>query len=290
MDKTKFLKDAYTKPSVENIQNLIDYLKSISGRALSVKCRRQNAFKTIWLNKENDLIARCHIQNAQSYLEYLIQSKFSAKQIKIIIADIAGIVNQLDANEYTDFISVSTNTLPSAIHFNTAKSLFYNHQLKDENQNNYAVDLLTLYAIRLSLENRVRRFLGIDFAENNRNRIGLSQLIKVSKKLKSVEYSKKFDWNEIEWVNNWLNHHMHRNIRPYPWNIHQAIESLDDLIDPKEPIKKGQRTIYSFYSATYVNDENEFNKEVEFILRQMFPHVKIHWLLRREIAKNNPNT
>ncbi|WP_431137974.1 hypothetical protein, partial [Psychroserpens mesophilus] len=81
----------------------------------------------------------------------------------------------------------------------------------------------------------------------NGKNIGLSTLIKVSKGLNSVEYSNKMDWTEIEWVNNWLNHHMHRHLRPYPWIIHQALEVLIPFVDPKEPLVKSNRTIHSFY-------------------------------------------
>jgi hypothetical protein len=60
--------------------------------------------------------------------------------------------------------------------------------------------------------------------------IGLNSLIKLSKELKTVKYSKAVNWTEIEWINIWINHHMHRHIRPYPWVIYQAIELIDHHI------------------------------------------------------------
>lgn len=286
MKNTYFLKSAYTEPTKGNIDNLIEYLKEIGGKTLTNKCRRQNAFKISWTNRDNALLFRCHAQNAAEYLEFIKNTGYTDNQIKVIVADIADVVNQLDENEDTNFILLSPNIQPSAIHFDTAKRLFYNHQIREQNQNNYSTDLLTIYAIRLSLENRIRGLLGIDFAVSKGKNIGLSTLIKIAKKLKSVVYSDSFDWDEIEWVNNWLNHHMHRHIRPYPWTIHQAIETLKHLIDPKEPIKLSERIIYSFYSATYVNDENELEKEVELNLYKLYPELKIKWLSNREILKN----
>ncbi|AIZ42367.1 hypothetical protein [Cellulophaga baltica] len=193
--------------------------------------------------------------------------------------------SDLDSNEDTSFILISTNTLPSAIQFDSAKRLFYNHQIRKQNQNNYSTDLLALYAIRLSLESRVRGLLGIDYATTNGKNIGLSTFMKIAKGLKYVEYSSNTEWTEIEWVNNWLNHHMHRHLRPYPWIIHQALEVLRLLVDPKEPLIKSNRTIYSFYSATYVIDESALQKEIEATLKELHIKVQIRWLDKREIVK-----
>lgn len=285
MERTYFLKDAYTKLNNETLNNLITYFKEISGNPLTTKCKRQNAFKTSWSDKEIRLLARCHVQNTSEYLGF-IRENINKEQLKTVIADIVDFVRYLDPKEDTSFIILSTNTQPSAIQFDSAKRLFYDHQIRKQYQNNYSVDLLTLYAIRLSLESRVRGLLGIDFATSNGNNIGLSTLIKISKQLKCVEFSEETKWEEIEWVNNWLNHHMHRHIRPYPWIIHQAIEVLKPFVDPKEPLIKSNRTIHSFYSATYVNDESALKNEIELHLKKLYPEVKIRWLKKREIVKS----
>lgn len=284
MQKTDYLKKAYTKFTNENLENIISYLKEIGGKPLTTKCKRQNTLKTSWSDKENKLRARCHVQNASEYLDF-IKKSIVKEQLQIVIADVIFFVRFLDLNENTSFV-LSTNTQVSAIQFDNAKRLFYNHQIRKQYQNNYSVDLLVLYALRLSLESRVRGFLGVDYATLSRgNKIGLSTFIKIAKKIKSVVYSKEIDWIEIDWVNNWLNHHMHRHIRPYPWVIHQAIEILKPLIDPKEPLIKSGRVIYSYYSATYVNDESALKNEIELHLKELYPEVKIRWLNKREILK-----
>lgn len=284
MNKSTHLKPAYQNVTSENLVVLINYLKNIGGKTLTVICRRQNAFRTKWTKQEENLRSRCHIQNAVEYL-HSIEDKYSERQIKVVIADIAKYVNYLDANEDVSFIIVSTNTLPSAIHFDTAKKLFYTHQIRDQNQNNYNTDLLAIYALRLALENRIRGLLGIDYATNKGKNVGLASLIKVCKGLKSVKYSDTVNWTEIEWVNDWVNHHMHRHIRPYPWIIHQAIESVKSFIDPKEPFVTESRTTYSFYSATYVESEEELHKEIESALKIESPKIEIAWLSKREIMK-----
>jgi hypothetical protein len=282
LNKTTYLKISYSDPTPENLEQLIHYFQRIGGKVLSVSCRRQNAFKTKWTKREETLRNRCHIQNAVEYLKS-IKKNYSQGQIKVIIADIAEYVKNLDSNEDVSFILLSTNTLPSAIHFDIAKRLFLTHQIRDQNQNNYGTDLLTIYSLRLSLESRIRGLLGIDYATNNGKPVGVNLLIKVSKELKSVKYSETVNWSEIEWINEWINHHMHRLLRPHPWIIHQAIESLKSFVDPKDPVLIDDRTIYSFYSTTYVVNENELHNEIESALKTEYPKIVIKWKDKREI-------
>ena len=284
MDNTNHLKSAYINSTQENIEGLIEYFQNIGGKKLTMMYLRQNAFKTQWTERENKIICRCHIQNAAEYL-ISIKKGFSNNQIKVVIADIAKYVKALDTNEDVSFIIISTNTLPSSIHFDIAKNLFFTHQIRDQNQNNYNTDILTIYSLRLSLESRIKGLLGIDYATNKGKNISLSTLIKVSKELKSVNYLNDFNWTEIEWVNNWLNHHIHRHIRPYPWIIFQAIEALKSFVDPKVPLLIGDRIISSFYAATYVYNEAELGKEIETALKREYPEIEIKWLLEREIVK-----
>lgn len=284
MKNNNHIKSAYYSPNKENVNNLIDYLKTIGGKTLKVTCRRQNAFKIKWAKHEINLLCRCHVQNAAEYLLSIL-TDYNDEQIKVVIADIAKYVKALDEGEDVSFILLSTNTLPSAVHFDIAKRLFYTHQIREQNQDNYTTDLLTIYSLRLALESRIRGMLGIDYATSKGKSIGLATLIKVSKDLKTVKYSMDFHWTEIEWVNDWLNHHMHRHIRPYPWVIFQAIETLKSFVDPKEPILINERTMYSFYSATYVNNEAEFEQEIETALKHEYPEIEIVWLKKREIAK-----
>ncbi len=282
MNKTNYLKTSYSDPTPQNLEQLINYFQSIGGKTLSVSCRRQNAFMTKWNKREENLRNRCHIQNAVEYLKS-IKHSYSQGQIKVIIADIAEYVKNLDSNEDVSFILLSTNTLPSAIHFDIAKRLFLTHQIRDQNQNNYQTDLLTIYSLRLSIESRIRGLLGIDFATNNGKPVGLNLLIKVSKELKAVKYSETVNWSEIEWINEWINHHMHRLLRPHPWIIYQAIESLKSFLDPKDPVLIEDRTIYSFYSATYVVNEKDLHNEIESALKIEHPKIAIKWKDKREI-------
>ena len=280
---TTYLKSAYSKSTRENVELLISYFQSIGGESLAKICKRQNAFKTKWTKPALNLRNRCHIQNAAEYLQSIIED-YTDDQIKVIIADIASYVAFLDANEDVSFLVMSTNTLPSALHFDLATRLFLTHQIRFQNQNNYGTDLLTVYSLRLSLESRIKGLLGIDYATYKGRNVGLSTFIKVSKELKLVKYS-NVNWAEIEWINEWINHHMHRHSRPYPWIIYQAIESLKSFVNPKEPFVTENGIVYSFYSATYVMNEDELHKEIYFSLIMLYPDIEIKWLPKREIMK-----
>ncbi len=283
MTKTTNLKVAYYDSSLENFKLLVNYLQSIGGKLLSLNCRRQNAFKTRWTKKEEELRNRCHIQNAVEYLES-IKDNYSKGQIQTVIADISTYVKKLDLNEDESFIALSTNTLPSVIHFDIAKRLFLTHQIRDQHQDNYGTDLVSIYSLRLSLESRIKGLLGIDFAIAKGKPLGLKSLINIAKELKSIKYSEKFNWQDIEWVNDWINHHMHRSIRPYPWIIYQALLSLEPLIAPKEPIQIDDRTIYSWYSSTIVEDQKSLHEEIESMFNAKYADIKIAWLDKSDVT------
>jgi hypothetical protein len=283
LTKTTNLKDAYYNSSLETTEHLINYFHSIGGNTLSINCRRQNAFKTKWTKKEEKLRNRCHIQNAIEYLES-IKNNLSQNQIRTLIADIAVYVNNLDPNEDVSFIILSTNTLPSAIHFDIAQRLFLTHQIRDQHQDNYGSDLLTVYTLRLSLESRIKGLLGIDYIDTKGKPVGLNSLIEIAKELKSIKYSDKFSWQEIDWVNKWINHHIHRSLRPHPWIIFQALLSLEPLLAPKEAIEIGDTTIYSWYSATFVENEQTLQEEIDSALKIKYNDIKIAWLAKREVT------
>lgn len=285
--KTYYTKTVFESLNLENTLEFIKYLKNLGGKELSISCRRQNAFKTKWYQREEKLRARCHIQNAVEYLE-VIKNEFSIDQIKIVIADIANYINVMDKNEDLDFILLSSNILPSAIHFKNSRSLFYFHKIPEGN-NNYDTDLITLYAIRLSLESRIKGLLGIDFITENGKPISLGKMINISKQLKSVKFNKNFSWNEVQWVNEWLNHHMHRLLRPYPWIIHQAIEILQPLLLPLKPVITENAKKFSFYSASIIENNVDFKKEVTLAFETTNSNVKIQWKLQREIMLNTTN-
>lgn len=279
------LKDTFYHPTSKNLILLIDYLRIISGKDLKIGFIRQNIFKTRWRKSEENIRIRCHLKAAAEYLYYLKQSRKRAnrEEVEIIIADIAKYVGIVDPAQETSFMVLSTNTLPSTIHYKQAQYLFYKHELPDDSRRNYNSDLLVLYALRLALEKRIHGLLGIDYVKKNDNQnVTLSELIEITKSLKNIEFSDKINWEEIEWINKWLNHFMHRHIRPYPWIIHQAFEVLNSVLLPTS-IMDGKSKVGSFYAASIVRDIKLFENEIQTKLTERFSKINIAWSNNKEL-------
>lgn len=258
------LKTAFYNPSVENVELVEGYLNSLSGKAMSLRQIRQNIFKKKWTRDQIDLLYRCEFQAAAIFLKYLQEksSEVSWKaNVQTTIADLTQYVRFFDSEVDTSFIVVSPNTDSSQVHFKNATSLFYQCKLPDKLIKRYHQDVLVLYALRLSMERRVLNFLGIDYLESSKGIIGLMSLLRIAKKLKNIEYHPGIKWEEIDWVLYWLNHLMHRGVRPHPWTIHQAIEVLNPLFNPGKKVS-GKRISWSIYASTYVEDEEMFHNEL----------------------------
>lgn len=228
------------------------------------------------------MINRCHIQCAAEYLDY-IKHDYDKKQIKNTIADITDYVSYFDNNEDVDFVVLSTNALPSKIYYLQAQDLFYKYNLREQFRDSYSIHLISVYNLRLALESRIKGLLGIDYVLTNGKPIGLKNLIDISKNLKSIKYDNEINWQEIVWLNEWINHYIHRALRPYSWMIHQGFEVLKILLNPKKAIINKSRKTYSIYSATIVEDELAFKTEVENTLKNRFKNVEIFWMIKSEI-------
>lgn len=279
------IKSTYYLPSIENINTLIKYLYSLGEKRLSVSIIRQNIFETRIKTRNFKLFTSCHIQAAALYLNYLITHELASdyeESVQTTIADLIPAIKELDPEEDCSFIIISTNSLPSSLHYKHAKWIFYKNTLSPESQRHYEVDILVLYALRLSLEKRILGFLGIESISSNGKPIPLSRLIPIVIGLKNVEYNVKIKWDEITLVNIFLNYFMHRHRRPYPWIIHQAFEVLNPLLLPGK-ITIGQYIYGSIYSSTIVIDEVKLQSEIDDSIKSKFSDCKIKWLHNRDI-------
>ncbi len=145
--------DTYGKPSADNLKVLILYLNSIASNKLSLPCIRQNILKTRWSESEKSLRTKCHILAAALYLETLLATPFDQREgnAKTVIADALPYVRKLSPSADNSFVLGSTNTLPSTIHYKHAEWLFKHNDLPTEEKDRYGLDILVLYALRLSL-------------------------------------------------------------------------------------------------------------------------------------------
>lgn len=287
MKKTQYLRKTYYEPTVENAESLTHFLRTISGKQLKIEHLRHYLFKTSWTSKDLKLKARSNLQGGADYIDQLIVDGLSKHKnfhcLKATIADITTYVDHLNGNDDTSFILMSPNTLPSTIHFKHATSLFYKKSLSAESSDSYQIDLLVLYALRLSLEKRIHGILKTDFIKSSNNKpIGLSILIEIAKNLDSINYSEGIKWNQIEWVNIWLNHHIHRNLRPYPWIIYQAIKVMEELLAPKRFETKNSKG-FSFYGSTSTADLETLKNEIESKILKRIPDATIKWAHIHEV-------
>lgn len=280
------LRDTYYNPNKENTEKTIKYLSGIYGNKLSIKCIREYIFKIKFNKNDSNLVFRSHLQAAALYLSFLIDSKTienKSDKIKMVIAEILPNIKHIDKKQETSFVPISTNNLPHFAHYLNAQNLFYQNNIRRDYQNNYDCDVLVLYALRLTLEKRIKGIIGIDYINGQNGKpIGLAKLIEIVKSLKSIEFCETINWIEINLVNHWLNHYIHRILRPYPWVIHQAFDILDNLFNLKE-IQTNDKKVRSWYGSAVIKNKEEFEKELNEKLEEIFPKSCIKKLESCEI-------
>lgn len=137
--------------------------------------------------------------------------------------------------------------------------------------------------MRLALEKRILSFLAIDYIETeNGSPVMLSRLFPIIKRLNNIEFKPEVNFDQIKWVWDWLNHYMHRHLRPYPWAIHQAFQILNALLLPSEKVTP-KTTIHSFYASTIIRDWDGLKYEIQKSVEQDIKGAKITWRKEAEL-------
>lgn len=242
-------------------------------------------FSKSWKERELQSLRKASIQGALIYLNFLVESESEnfEQDVRNCLADLYPF--------YRDYFSISegprifnVNNLPTALHYDLCKGLFYENSIPEKLQKRSYLDLPVTYLLRMCLEGRIHGFLGIDYLRKGGSSIPLSEVLKLSQKLTTIEFSPEVNWDRICKINDWLNHYIHRNLRPVPWCIHLAFQELDVFF------KAGMREIgttksYSTYYSTFMEDKDQFQKEFSDILKEKFPHdeIDIKWSHLHEI-------
>lgn len=281
-----YLEKAYRNPTQQNLLSLRKYLVELRGNELKNELIQNYITKASWKVNDAKMILRANLQAATEFLDFImhpIRIQNSIPQIKALIADLSELLRDVVSDEELDWISISTNVIPSTIHFKQAKRLFLERQVSQDEH-----DLLALCGLRLALEKRVFSILKIDYALSKNRPIKLSEVIEIVKNLKSIEFSKEIDWDKIAKANRWLNHYIHRQIRPYPWSTFKVIEILSPLLDTGS-YKYGHKRISSFYHSTVVVNETNLEEEITSVLEEKYIEIEIKHSVSREaliISKN----
>ncbi|MGK0308575.1 MAG: hypothetical protein ACI8RP_001538 [Urechidicola sp.] len=285
--KTEYLKSAYYSPSTETVKELILFLEKCRGKSYKDNHISNYITKTKWQNKEGSTLFKVHIQ---VIIEYLNSLKFDLQEdqeiFKSIIADITEVFKQHEnsLNEDLDWIMLSTNVLPSFIHFKHANSLFRDKKLGCELKRSNHYDLLSVFGARLALEKRVFSLLKIDYALINDKPISMSKILDLIQNLESIQFSDDLDWKLIIKVNTWLNHYIHRQLRPLPWVIWKVYHYLNVILESGVVEHNGKK-IYSFYYSTIVVDEQKLDDEIQQKVKEEFGDIQIQWSHIREAVK-----
>ena len=261
-------------------------LKNIAGKSYKIAFVRKSILTSEWKEQEQNDRARCHVQAALLYLDTLagsFENPISQEKISAIIADLEHIVKVLDPDLRLSHAILSTNTIPSTIHYKHAETLFYSRSIKKEDQSTYSLDLLVVYALRLALEKRINGLLGIDILMDRKNiPVSLSKKLKIVAGLKQICYDQSVKWDEIRLANDWMNHYIHRQMRPYPWVIHQVFEILNPILLPGK-IMYGSKEVFSYYWSTVVLNEVTFQKEIVSCFDKHVPDYSAHWDEKQEV-------
>lgn len=283
------LKNTYLNPNSENIRSCIRLLKEYSGPPLKENALIQNCLKIKWLEKEFKLINRANIQACHEYFQYFLDQRLirrisTKNAIKCSVATLFDYLPETIEGEDMSFIRAYTNTLPSFAHLKQAEELFYKKNIRKQDMNNYGSDILVIYSMRLVLEKRIKAILGIDYAvDANKNPISLSKFLHIIEKLESIEFHADISWQNIKTLNTWLNHYMHRCLRPEPWSIHLGFQIIDSILKPIKTFDNGRLIGFHWYGTTKVKDLEELRNEI----RSKLPNSTIEWLSKPELKIEN---
>ena len=279
-----FLKQAYYSNSKEAMDALISYLEEIGGRKFKPNQISNYITKTKWKKQESIILFRVHIQVIVHYLK-AINYDFNTdiRIIKSIVADITEVFKTFENNskEDLDWIMISSNVLPSFVHFKHAKGLFQNKQIGCSKEKSNEYDLLSVYGARLALEKRILSLIKIDYVLEGNSPIGLSKILALIESFESIKFDDELDWKLIIKINKWINHFIHRQIRPWPWTIYKIYEYLEVILG-SGVIKENGKNIYSFYYSTVIIDEQNLEDETIDKLTMKFENVKLKWSHKHE--------
>ena len=230
------------------------------------------------------------VQSAINYISYFLKLVEKNDEnlnayilnIKTGVADLKPTICRVDKNIDFEFLLLNTNTQQTSIQHKIVEYLFYKNSLP-KNASKYDLEHLTVPFLRTILESKIKRILGVDILRNEKNlAIDLSVLLKILPELKSISLHKAYDPNILSMIMKWLNHFMHRNLRPESYILYQVLQYIDPLFSPGKITHKNG-VLFSLNSSAFTNDIDAYHSEVENILSSKFPGCYIQWK-RKEVS------
>ncbi len=269
--------------------NLLSYLKKYSG-TFKPNGVLNRILMIEWNIKHIPERDKAIVQSAINYISYFL--KLVEKQddnldayisnIKTGIVDLKPTICRIDENIDFEFLLGNTNIQETSIQHKIVEYLFYKNSLP-KNASKYDLEHLTIPFLRTILESKIKGILGVDILRNDKNlSIDLSDLLKILPDLKSISLHKAYAPNILSMIMKWLNHFMHRNLRPESYILYQLLQYIDPLFRPGK-ITHEDGVLFSINSSAFTNDIDAYHAEVENILSSKFPGCYIQWK-RKEVS------
>jgi hypothetical protein len=268
---------------------VIDYLKVYSSK-LKLNGLLQRILMIEWDERNQSLRDKAIVQAARKYIQKLLSDLNTytefitpiTNSIKTAIADLFPTIIRLDKDFGKPFIIGNTNTMETSMQFHFLENLFFSHRIPPS-ADKYQIDHLTVPFLRALLESKIKQVLGIDILRDESNKsIEVSKILKLFSELKSIKLNKSFETGILKLIMEWLNHYMHRNIRPEPYVFNSVLEFLRPIFTPGN-ISSKNRKLYSINSSAFVEDLEIYHNEVELKLQKKFPNCFIVWT-SKEVA------
>jgi len=283
---------------VRFLENLLDYLRKIKPSNLSEDFVFKQIFKAEWDNKENDNMTKAHVATMEVSLARLNilfkqNSNEILKELLIdFVCDAKFWVGKVDSTQDFDWLILNTSRAISHSYYYMVRKSLYG---VDENKflQYDAQFVVATLQIRNAIESRIKQLLGIVEFKYKSKPVSFSEILTIVKKVKQLS-SKEILFDRLETINNWANNHLHRGLRPYPWQMEWAEHEISKLFFIGETSDKKTFSIYaSFETEDMSSLQNEFECESEnHFSKKLKPgrfselDIEITWRNKTEIHEN----
>lgn len=268
--------ELYSSINAKNLEIFITETKDKIKKELKPNAVFNLIFKKAWNEKELRSMKKASIQASLSYLEFLLNEHGDGfeKSVRNCLADLYEYYIEVFSESHTSSWIFNVNNIPTSIYFQLSKNIFYQNSIPDKLQKGSYLDLPATYLLRLCLEGRIHGLLGIDYIRVGEGSIPLSDILKIVQNLKSIKFSSEIKWERITQINDWLNHYIHRNLRPTPWCIHYAFQEMEPFF--KTGMREfGNTKSYSSYASAFLENKEVFQIELLNRLEERYPTKKI---------------
>lgn len=248
------------------LENLLNYLRKIKPDNLSEEFVFNQIFQNKWGHGANGNITRAHVAAMEASLARLNlifrqNPNEVLKELLIdFVCDAKRWVENIDSTQDFNLIIFNTNRAVSHGYYYMVRNSLYGIDGNKFHQYD-AQFVVTTLQIRNAIESRIKQLLGIVEFKYKGKPVSFSQILTIIKKVKQLS-SKEVSFDRLEAINNWANNHLHKGLRPYPWQLEWAEQEIRKLFHIGECSDKKTYSIYaSFETENIAILRSEFEEE-----------------------------